>query len=194
MNRRSFLASSLALAAPVSAPAAPKLSEAEYVLCGDSMAYVMGPTFRAAGAAYARKVDVWAKGGSSLRQWLRKKWFQRVVREHPKARVLLVSLGVNCTRVERPKLAEDVSTAVNLVNDWMYDHFEEEPDYQGSPAVAWLLPPPLRMDTRYLVDAVAKSEVFAFGPGPLPLESDGIHPTHEGVGLWVNKIAETMWE
>lgn len=191
ISRRSFLAGSLALAAPTST-ASPAKSEAEYVLCGDSMAYVMGPTFRAAGRAYGANVDVWAKGGSSARQWLVKKWFQRVVREHPKANILLVSLGVNCTRVERPKLAKDISTIVNLVNDLMYEE-GDEPNYRA-PAIAWLLPPPLKMNTQYLRDAVAASEVFSIDPGPLPLESDGIHPTIKGVGLWVNYIAETMWE
>jgi len=194
MNRRQFVAGSLALAAsPVSGTVVQaKPSEAEYILCGDSMAYVMGPTFRAACGAYRVRGAVWAKGGSSARQWLVKKWFQRVVREHPKASVLLVSLGVNCTRVERPKLAADISKIVNLVNDLMYDD-GDEPNYRA-PSVVWLLPPPLAMDTKYLRDAVAASEVFSISPGTLPLESDGIHPTLKGVGLWVNTIAETLWE
>lgn len=191
MNRRSFIAGSLALVAPVCEVAA-KPSEAKYVLCGDSMAYVTGPSFRE--VAKIRNVDaaVWAKGGSSARQWLRKKWFERVVKEHPKARVLLISLGVNCTRVERPKLAEDISTIVNLLNDLMYAR-DDEVRYEA-PSAVWLLPPPLAMDTRYIHDAVAKSEVFAIDPGPLPLESDGVHPTRRGARQWAEYMSRVLWE
>jgi len=53
---------------------------------------------------------------------------------------------------------------------------------EGSPSLA-----------AYLVDAVRATEVFAFSPGPLPLESDGYHPTPRGCELWVGTIVETLW-
>jgi lysophospholipase L1-like esterase len=50
------------------------------------------------------------------------------------------------------------------------------------------------MDTQYVHDAVAASEVFAFSPGALPLESDGIHPTFRGAQEWASTIARVLWE
>lgn len=176
MDRRSFLAS--AIVAPLGS--APAVRSLQFLLLGDSEAYLLNRPFRAAARAYQVSVAVDPRGGSSVRQWLKRRWFERSLKRH-KPRTVLVSLGVNCTRVERPKLPRDVSELVNIAIDL------------GVHPV-WLLPPPLRRDTRYLVDAVASTGVLAFSPGPLPLESDGEHPTPRGFEVWAGKIAETLWE
>lgn len=178
MNRRSFLAS--ALVAPLALGAEPDDRPLQCLLLGDSEAYLLARPFRAEARKRRVTVAVDALGGSSTRQWRKHGWFKRSLEKHS-TRVVAISLGVNCTRVERPVLARDAGELVLIANDM-------------GVAPVWLLPPPLRMDTRYLVEAVAATEVFAFSPGPLPLESDGVHATPRGFEIWAGKIAETLWE
>ncbi len=191
ISRRSLLLGGATLVVPRSVLARPaRLNRT--ILCGDSHAYVMARAFRAVARAYQQPVAVEARGGSSVRQWLVKKWMQRLLRKYPDANTVLISLGTNCTRVERPKIASDVQTLVNIVNDWHYENTDDDEVFQGT-APVWLLPPPLEMDTKYLFDAVAQCEVFSFAPGPLKLESDGIHPTDTSCYKWAQKIADTLW-
>jgi hypothetical protein len=172
VNRRDFVFGSIALTAPVR----PLES---FVLIGDSHAYMMARAFRDVARAYDKRVAVVAHGGSSVRQWLVKKWVQReVLAKYPDATTLLISLGTNCTRVERPRLVDDIK---NLV-------------LQGGRSTYWLLPPPMKMDTTYLRDAVAHwTGVFPIDPGPLPMMPDGIHVTQRGRYMWAQKIADVAW-
>lgn len=168
MTRRSLLAA--LLAAPAALAKAPPV---DALLVGDSLAYQLGPRLAQSMRAKQRRLALDGRGGSSARQWLREGWFRRAVKQHP-ARIVLVSLGVNCTRPERPKLGDDIEALLAL-----------------APApVLWLLPPPLKMDTAYLREAM-RGEAFA--PGPLPLESDGIHPTHEGHTRWAELLVARLW-
>lgn len=160
------------LVAPV-AMAAPTPVSA--LLVGDSLAFQLGP--RLAKAMNPKRLAFDAKGGSSARQWLREGWFRRAVERHPSA-LTLVSLGVNCTKSERPKLAAAIEALASLVK-----HGE----------LVWLLPPPLRFDTQYLRDAVVEAGVTAIEAGPLPLESDGVHPTFRGHELWATALVEALW-
>lgn len=169
MNRRSFLATLLATPVALAKPRVP----ADALLVGDSLAYQLGPRLWRAMHERQLHLALDGRGGSSAHQWLKKGWFRRVVHNHP-ARIVLVSLGVNCTSSERPKLADEIRALIKL-----------------SPApVLWLLPPPLRMDTTYLRKAVQGP---AFDPGPLQLESDGIHPTHKGHERWAQLLVEHLW-
>lgn len=177
MDRRSFLAA--ALVAPLGTEPDARLKHPECLLLGDSEAYLMARAFRAEAKRCGVPVEVDAHGGTSVRQWLKKRWFEKSLKKH-RPRTVLISLGVNCTRVERPVLAHDAGKLVLVANDL-------------DVAPVWLLPPPLRMDTRYLFDAVRATGVLAFSPGPLPLESDGVHPTTAGFEAWAGKIAETLW-
>lgn len=176
MDRRSFLTA--AIVAPLGAD--PDARQLQYLLLGDSEAYLLDRPFRAAARAYQVSATTDPRGGSSVKQWLKKHWFERSLKRHS-PRTVLVSLGVNCTRVERPSLARDAGELVRVAAD-----LGAEP--------VWLLPPPLKKDTRYLVDAVASTGVLAFSPGPLPLWPDGTHPTPRGFEIWAGKIAETLWE
>lgn len=168
MNRRSLLLA--LLTAPI---ASAKAKPADALLVGDSLAYQLGPRLWKAMHSHKLQLAYDGRGGSSARQWLRKGWFRQATRKHP-ADVVLVSLGVNCTKGERPKLADDIKALISL-----------------SPApVIWLLPPPLRMDTTYLRSAVQGP---SFDPGTLPLESDGIHPQHKGYVRWADLLIEHLW-
>lgn len=168
MKRRSFLAGLLTLS---QAPPATAL------LVGDSLAYQLGPRLAKLMRAKQLRLAHDGRGGSSARQWLREGWFQRSTHAHP-ANSVLVSLGVNCTRSERPGLAEDVAALVA----------------QSPAPVLWLLPPPLRMDTAYLERAVATAGCSSFAPGELELEHDGIHPTDAGHRHWAAMLVQHLWE
>jgi lysophospholipase L1-like esterase len=186
MKRRTFLAA--ALLAPLPLGAAPDVRRLDYLLLGDSEAYLLARPLRAEMRLAGLTFDVDARGGSSVRQW-KKKWFEKSLRKH-KPRTVLISCGVNCTRVERPVLARDVQELVLMADD-----MDVTP--------VWLLPPPLPANTKYLFDAVAASEVFAFAPGPLPLQKvrnpygpgwvDDVHPTPDGFKTWAREIADVMW-
>lgn len=173
MKRRAFLGALLSVAAD--APRPPRV-----LLCGDSEAFMMAPAFREQARAHGVPVKVDGRGGTSARQWRKNRWLRAALKPLAPHSVVLISLGVNCTRVERPELAREVSRLVLTVND-------------AGHAPAWLLPPPLKMRTDYLRAAVAASEVFSIDPGPLPL-FDGIHPTPEGFRTWAALIAHTLWE
>jgi hypothetical protein len=176
ISRRSFLLGSASLI-PSRGGVLPPVDGT--VLIGDSHAYLMSRAFRDVAHAYDRRVGVLAHGGSSVRQWVVKKWVQRqVLAKYPDATLLLVSLGTNCTRVERPRLAADIKKLVT----------------EGGLTVSWLLPPPMKADTRYLRDAVAAVPgLFPIDPGPLPLLHDGIHATPKGYYMWAQTIADTLW-
>lgn len=170
MNRRSLLAS-LLVAPSLLAEEAPPVDAS---LFGDSLAYQLAPRLRAVAQQKDRRFYADGRGGSSTRQWRQRGWFRRGLEHHP-ATIVLVSLGVNCTHVERPKLADDIKALVELCP------FE----------LLWLLPPPLKMSTDYLRDAVAKVGCPAFDPGVLPL-GDGIHPTDAGYKQWAAMLAEHL--
>lgn len=176
MNRRLFLVASALL--PFGAEAAPS-EEPRFLLAGDSEAYLLARPLRAEARTHRVTLAVDARGGSSARQWLKRGWFERALARRP-SRMVLVSLGVNCTRVERPVLARDVQDLVLIAND-------------RGVALCWLLPPPLKVDTRYLVDAVLSTGVFCCAPDVLPLESDGVHPTPAGCKTWAHLIADVLW-
>lgn len=171
MSRRGLLASML-LASPVLA--GPRIVDA--LLVGDSLAYELGPRLGVAMRERGRTLAVDGRGGSSTRQWFRLHWFERAIVRHP-SRVVLVSLGVNCTKSERPALRDDIA------------HLLEIAEVHGR-SVLWLLPPPLRVNTNYLREAVSGRTFF---PGRLALESDGIHPTHAGHQRWARLLVDHLW-
>jgi len=176
ISRRSFLLGTASLI-PSRGVAAPPVDGT--VLIGDSHAYMMNRAFHDVAHAYDRRVAVVAHGGSSVRQWLVKKWVQReVLAKYPDATLLLVSLGTNCTRSERPRLADDIRRLVS----------------ESGVSVSWLLPPPMKFDTTYLRDAVKQvTGVFPIDPGPLPMLRDKIHATPKGYYMWAQTIADTLW-
>lgn len=171
MKRRAFL--SLLLSSPALAQQTP----VDALLVGDSLAYQLASRLRK--AMGQRKLAADGRGGSSTRQWRQKRWFQRDLELHPSS-VVLVSLGVNCTRVERPKLADDIGVLVDICEDV----FQRR--------LLWLLPPPLKFNTQYLRDAVAEVGCPSFDPGPLPL-GDGVHPTHAGYEKWASLLVTSLW-
>jgi hypothetical protein len=162
---------------------------ASVILAGDSLAFQLGPVLRSVAKAHGVTIAVAARGGSSVRQWLIKKWMERALTKNLSAHTVLISLGVNATRVERPRLLSDIQLLLAILN---------EPKYArdgAAPRPVWLLPPPLGVDTSYLRDAVMATGVFCcFAPENTPLESDKIHPTLRGRYLWSRRIAETLWE
>lgn len=173
MNRRTLLASLLV------APAAfAEEAPVDAVLFGDSLAYQLGPRLGKVARKRSRRAYADGRGGSSTRQWRQKQWFSHGLEQHP-GLIVLVSLGVNCTRSERPKLADDIGTLVDICEDIF-----QRP-------LLWLLPPPLKMSTKYLRDAVSKVGCPAFDPGPLPL-GDGIHPTDAGYQKWAEMLADHL--
>lgn len=175
ISRRSFLLGSASLIPSRGVTVAPVDGT---VLIGDSHAYMMARAFRDVARAYDKRATVVAHGGSSVRQWLVKKWVQReVLAKYPDATLLLISLGTNCTHVERPRLADDIRRLIS----------------EADVSVSWLLPPPMKFDTTYLHDAVkAVPDTFPIDPGPLPLR-DGVHATRQGYYTWAQTIADTIW-
>lgn len=171
MNRRTFLSATLLSSTGLGQPR--ERPPVDALLVGDSLAYQLASRLRK--EMGTRKLAADGRGGSSTRQWRQKHWYQRAVERNPSG-VILVSLGVNCTRVERPKLADDMQALLDL-----------------SPfPVLWLLPPPLKFNTQYLRDAVAKTGCKTFDPGELPLD-DGVHPTHAGYVKWASLLATSLW-
>lgn len=176
LTRRTLLLAPLVLL-PDDALAVPR---ADALLIGDSLAYQLGPRLQQRARAYARRTHTRSQGGSSTRQWVKQRWASRAVSTVRTPRVL-VSLGVNCLRAERPRLARDIALVADLIRD------------QGAEPL-WLLPPPLkRLSTDYLHLAVAESEVPSFAPGSLKLEPDGVHPTVEGHRRWALLLSLHLW-
>lgn len=176
MNRRTMIATMLvspyALATPM----------ADVLLVGDSLAGQLGPRFAKEATARGKRFLYNFRAGSSTRQWARGNWLHKVLARHP-SRLVLVSLGVNCTKAERKKLRGDMqevrAQSVQIV------------EKVGSIIpVLWLLPPPLKFNTDYIREAV---EGKSFYPGKLPLESDGIHPTDAGHKEWARLLAKELW-
>ncbi len=166
MNRRSALGALLCLAyAP---------GRDGVLLVGDSLAfqlgYRLGPLLRSDGRAFTAD----GRGGTSAHQWLRLGWFKKAFRQ--KHRVVLVSLGTNCTRVQRPALGRTFS------------RLKEIAEARGKRMIL-LFPPPLSMSTDYIETAVRESGVETFRIGKLPMDRSGIHPTHEGHVKWAKEIA-----
>jgi hypothetical protein len=149
------------------------------LLLGDSLAFQLGPPLWRQAREVKQRVHVRAHGGSSARQWIQRRWVSRAA-SSVRAERVLVSLGVNCTRSERPRLAQDIATIVDIIADL------------GAPTL-WLLPPPLRFSTEYLVQAVSEAGVPSFAPGPLPMESDGVHPTYRGQQRWAQLLVAHLW-
>jgi len=142
MNRRSFVASLAVLGFSGPTDAEPKPEPPQALLLGDSEAYLLARPFRAAAHAYRVPVATDGRGGSSARQWLKRGWFEAALKKH-RPRTVLISLGVNCTRVERPVLARDAGELVLIANDL-------------DVAPVWLLPPPLAMDNPQQSEAVSE--------------------------------------
>lgn len=168
------------LAAPFAFGRPPEV--ADVLLLGDSLAGQLGWRFAKEATARGKRFLYSFRPGSSTKQWLHHDWFEQKIKQHP-AKCVLVSLGVNCTRSERPKLAHHIRILYTLV--------------PKATSVVWLLPPPLKQSTKYLTDAVEKvregRDLVVFSPGALPLESDGIHPTDAGHKQWAKLLAERIW-
>lgn len=173
IDRRGFLTAAALVASPTVSLAT---EEPTTLLVGDSHAFVMERFFRAEARARGVAAEVVSHGGSSVKQWYQRRWLAGALARWPSVENVLVCLGTNCTRIERPRLGEDVR---KLLGD------------AGSREVSWLLPP-YHLD--YLERAVSEAEVFAFSPGTLPLLSDGVHATPHGYELWARRIAEVEWE
>lgn len=159
------------LIAPYAFAKPPELADA--LLVGDSLAGQLGPRLAKEAGKRGLRFLYNYRAGSSTRQWVRGRWLPKVEGPHP-TRLVLVSLGVNCTKAERPRLAADMRSLVS----------------QTTVDVLWLLPPPLKMDTDYIRKAVSGP---SFYPGELPLESDGIHPTDAGHKQWAALLAKELW-
>lgn len=168
LTRRSLLA--VLLASPVMAAPAPP----DVLLVGDSLAYQLGPRLAKA-LPEGKRLAYDGRGGTSARQWLKLNWFRRALLRH-EAQIVLVSLGVNCIRSERPVLKDHVSELRALAADRR---------------CIWLLPPPLRFNTDYIRAATEGGETF--DPGALSMESDRIHPSHAGHKQWAKLIVEHIY-
>ncbi len=172
MRRRAFL-TALLLAPWVRAE-----ERADALLVGDSLAFGLGPALKPLAKARGVLLRVNARGGTSTRQWLRKGWLvATLVRHRPK--LLLVSLGTNCTRAERKVLGADIAKLLALV--------------PSSTRVIWLFPPPMRFSHQYLRDALGQSEVEVIEAGELKLEKDRVHPTTTANKKWARALAEKLW-
>ena len=183
LSRRAFVASS----ALVFAPEAFADAQPTVLLVGDSHVFMMERFCRAEAKRHRIAAEVIPHGGSSVRQWLRKHWLEIALRKYASVEEVLICLGTNCTRAERPKLVDDIRSLVFSAN-------ASDSDDPGAGRATWLLPPPLKVDTSYLNRAVAQAEVFGLSPGRLPLSSDGIHLTPDGYADWAQRIAEIEWE
>ena len=176
ISRRGILAG--LLAAPL-APAAPRVVDA--LLVGDSLAYQLGPRLGVAMGRLdpRRRLALDGRGGSSAREWLRKGWFRRALERHA-APIVLVSLGVNCVRQERPKLAGDVEALLEFARDRR---------------VLWLLPSSegYRFSLAYAHDAVRDAGAELFVPPVLELESDRVHFTHRGNERLSELLVGQLW-
>lgn len=191
------------LIAPYAFSKPPEIADA--LLVGDSLAGQLGPRLAKEATARGKKFLYNFRAGSSTRQWARGKLLERVLRQHL-TRVVLISLGTNCTRVERPKLHTDVRNVLAQAN--IEKRSGKMVKIITTP-VLWLLPPPLKFDTEYIRKAVAGRYVDhgrcrrllvageelprPFFPGKLPLESDGIHPTDAGHKQWAALLAKELW-
>lgn len=170
MSRRGFLALPLVAGgapAPVSA-----------LVLGDSLAFQFGPRLAKVLRRRGHRMALDAQGGSSARQWLRTGRFRKAVEAHP-TRALLVFLGVNCLRSERPRLAADIGALAALAR---------------SP-VCWLLPSRegYRFSIDYLYAAVEEAGVSRFASPPLPLESDRVHLTSGSNERLAVLVADRFW-
>lgn len=180
MDRRSFLAAALLATTAEGKKPAPL----DALLVGDSLAYQLGPRLWRAAKARGKATKAIGRGGTSTRQWREEGWFRGAVRGHP-ASVVLVCLGTNCTPGERPRLAEDVMALAK--------HLPE------GERILWLLPPPLRYSTEYIVKAVGEAGLESFAPGPLPMEWDprlkkpDVHPTDAGHRKWARMVSDLLW-
>lgn len=176
MSRRGILAALLTSAAVVAA--APKL---DALLVGDSLAYQLGPRLGPAMAKLdpRRRLALDGRGGTSAREWLRKGWFRRALDTHPTG-LVLVSLGVNCVRQERPKLARDVEDLAELA---------------GSRRVLWLLPSSAGylFPLDYAHEAVRAAGVELCIFPVLPLESDRVHLTDTSNKKLAGLLVERLW-
>jgi len=179
MDRRSFIAAAL-----LAATAEGKQAPLDALLLGDSLAYQLGPRLWKAARGRGRKTRHSGRGGTSTRQWREKGWFRDAVRDRP-SRVVLVCLGTNCTPSERPRLADDARALSRAV--------------PPGERLLWLLPPPLRYSTDYIVRAVENAGIESFAPGPLPMEWDpklkkpDVHPTDAGHRKWAEKVCDLLW-
>lgn len=178
ISRRIFVGS---LVAAMTARASPP-KKVTCVLVGDSHAGYLATHFRKQARDWGVLVDVFAKPGSSVRQFLRMRWMELVRQRHPEADTIVVVLGTNCTRVERPGIGEDLRRLCAIA---------DEGGEVGRSVIA--LPPPMRLSTAYLTDAVKTLSVYSFEAGPLPMMSDRIHATTDGYATWADKIATVLW-
>jgi len=170
------------LLAPYAFSKPPELADA--LMVGDSLCGQLAPRFAKEATARGKKFLYNYRAGSSTRQWLLRGWFKQVVAAHP-ARIVLVSLGTNCTRAERPGLRKDMFDVQTQCRR-TYENGE-----RGAMPILWLLPPPLKFSTDYIWKAVGKIPFFF--PDKLPLESDGIHPTDAGHKQWAALLAKELW-
>lgn len=172
MKRRAFLT---ALAVAPAALAAPR---ADALLLGDSLAFQLGPRLRARMKSEGEVLAWRGVGGSSAREWRELGWWEHAM-AHP-TRLVLASLGVNCTRSDRPKLGAEIARLAALC------------PYP----LLWLVPPPSYQDGRYITDAIAEAAVPSFSVGRVPMGRvkkrgvivDDVHPTHAGYVLWAERL------
>lgn len=179
VNRRTLLKLPLLALLPVTSIAAP--ADPDALLVGDSHAFQLGPRLARAARARGRTVATSARGGSSARQWLELGWYRRAVERYPDAGWVFASLGTNCVKQERKRLAADLARLAAIR------------------PLALLLSPTRSFDVSYITHAVveATSEGAPITviphPAELELEHDLVHATDKGLRRWAELIAAGAW-
>ena len=152
---------------------------ADVLLVGDSLAFGLGPPLKKLSKARGHEVIVNARGGTTARQWLGEHWFAATLARH-RPEVLLVSLGTNCRRPERPVFGDDVAGLLALVPE--------------ETRVIWLFPPSsMWFSTQYIRDGLAKNAVEVIEAGALQLNKDRVHPTIRGNLRWARALVSKLW-
>lgn len=169
------------LAGLVTAPLASAAPKVDALLVGDSLAYQLGPRLAVTMSKLTprRRLALDGRGGSSTREWFRKGWFRRALERHS-AELVLVSLGVNCTKSERARLARDVESLLELA---------------AGRRLLWLLPSSdgYRFSLDYAHAAVRETGAELCIFPVLPLESDRVHLTHRGNERLAALLAGQLW-
>lgn len=163
MERRGFLQVIAIAGDPWLRPPPPKY---DVLLCGDSLAYQLGPRLIRAGHAAGLRIKAEGRGGTNTAQWAGG-WFTRAL-ERCKAPSVVVSLGLNDAGVKPNRLA----FPKHARQIW------EQAAWRGRRLI-WLLPPAVFYRTEYIREGVAAAGIESFDTLPLHLvvPPHDVHPT-----------------
>jgi hypothetical protein len=148
------------------------------LVLGDSIALQLAPRLAKQMKVSNRRLGLDARAGESARNFLRKHWWRDAVQRYDACPVL-ASLGVNCTRSERPALADTLAQLDELA---------------GWRAVFLVLPSEgFAFDLTYLHDAVRAAGVAAIWLPRVPLETDRVHPTERSHQRIAALVLQRLW-